>query len=348
MTPDSINATTAPLDASEAREAARRAGPIMLSVLVPMYNEAEVVDRFLAEIVPVLERVADRYEIVCVSDGSVDATVPMLMGHRRTNANIRIVELSRNFGKESALSAALDVCQGDVAVPIDADLQDPPEVIEAMIAKWREGADVVYGVRSDRSTDTPLKRMTARGFYWLIGKVSTTNVPADTGDFRLLDRKVIDAMKMLPERNRFMKGLFGWIGFRQVGVPYARAVRVAGTTKFNYWKLWNFAIDGITGFSSAPLRAWTYVGGALSAFAFIYGAFLIVDTMIHGRGVPGYPSLMVAILFIGGVQLISLGVIGEYIARVFQETKRRPLYVIRTAIGFDDADPNLHSGERRL
>jgi polyisoprenyl-phosphate glycosyltransferase len=301
----------------------------VLSLAVPMYNEEEGLDAFFSRVEKVLESTGLEYEIVCVNDGSRDGTLAGLMRHKERNPRIIVVDLSRNFGKDIALSAAIDYSTGEAVIPIDADLQDPPEVIPQMIEKWRTGADMVLALRQSRASDTFLKRFTARMFYRLFNKVTTVPIPEDAGDFRLMSRKVVDALKTLPEGNRFMKGLFAWVGFRQESVIYVREPRAKGSTKFNFWKLWNFAIDGFVSFSNFPLRVWSYIGAAISSVALLYALYIVIRTLFYSRDVPGYPSLMVAILFMGGVQLISLGVIGEYLSRIYNETKRRPLYITR-------------------
>lgn len=318
-----------------------RPPPALLSLVVPMYNEAAVLDRFFAAVEPVLAAVADDWEIIAVDDGSRDATLAGLLYRREREPRLKIVALARNFGKEQALTAGLDAAAGDVVVPIDVDLQDPPALIARFVEKWREGFDVVYGVRAERASDGPLKRWTAGAFYRLFNRLTATQIPADTGDFRLMDRSVVAAVRGLRERNRFMKGLFAWVGFRQTAVAYTRAPRAAGASSWTYWRLWNFALDGITSFSTVPLRLWSYIGAAVALSGFAYAAFLVVRTLAFGRDVPGFASIMVAVLFLGGVQLISLGVIGEYLGRLYLEAKGRPLYLVRQRWGVAQppADP---------
>ena len=276
------------------------------------------------------------YEIICVNDGSQDDTLAKLIKHHHSNHNIKVINLSRNFGKEIALTAGLDHAKGEAVIPIDADLQDPPELIVEMLEKWREGYDVVYAKRRSRQGETWLKQITANGFYRIMQKMTPVRIPQDTGDFRLMDRQVVAALKQLPETHRFMKGLFAWVGFKQTALEYDRLPRYKGRTKWNYWQLWNLAIEGITSFSALPLKVWSYMGLFISLAAFLYALFLIIRTLIFGIDVPGYASLMVAILFMGGVQLISLGVIGEYLGRIYAEVKRRPLYLIRDTYGIVD------------
>ena len=307
-----------------------------LSVIAPAYNEQEVLAFFFLRMERVLNACAVDWEIICVNDGSRDATLAVLLHERARNPRIKVIDLSRNFGKEVALSAGMDAATGDMVLPIDVDLQDPPEVIPEFIAQWEAGYDVVYGLRASRDQDSMAKRVSAKGFYRLFNLLSEIDMPRDAGDFRLMDRSVVEALKALPERNRFMKGLFAWVGFRQTGVAFERPQRAAGKTSWRYWRLWNFALDGLTAFSTVPLRLWTYVGGLTALAAFGYAGFLVLDTLLHGRDVPGYASLMVAVLLSLGLQMLALGIIGEYLGRVFQEVKRRPLYLTRKSYGLDD------------
>ncbi|PZO55629.1 MAG: glycosyltransferase [Phormidesmis priestleyi] len=308
---------------------------VELSIVVPLYCEASNLDLLFSRLEAVLNRLGCPYEIVCVDDGSSDDTIEGLQMHRQRNPRIKIVALSRNFGKELALTAGIDYACGAAVVPIDADLQDPPELIEALVAKWKEGYDVVYAKRRSRQGETWLKRATANSFYRVMERMSKVPIPRDTGDFRLLDRRVVEVIKRLPERTRFMKGLFAWVGYRQTEVMYDREPRYSGETKWNYWRLWNFAIDGIASFSLAPLRIWSYIGLIFAAISFLYGSFLLLRTLFLGIDVPGYASLMVAVLFLGGIQMVSLGVLGEYLGRVYEEVKGRPLYLVRDAYGIE-------------
>jgi len=307
--------------------AARKTRPL-ISVVAPCFNEFETLDLFKDAVTKALLRTGCPYELVFVDDGSTDGTREKLAAFANGKAEIKVIVFSRNFGKEAALSAGLDHATGDVVIVMDVDLQDPPELILEFLAKWREGFDVVYGKRQDRRADTLAKRFTAGGFYRLFNKLSGVKIPANTGDYRLMDRKVVDAIKALPERSRFMKGLFAWVGYRATGVSYARPARAAGETKFNYWRLWNFAIDGFVSFSTAPLRVWTYIGGVVAFFSFAYASFIILRTVITGVDVPGYASLTTFVLFLGGIQIISVGVLGEYISRLFIEVKQRPIYIV--------------------
>ncbi|AFY79183.1 glycosyl transferase [Pleurocapsa sp. PCC 7327] len=308
---------------------------VVLSVVVPCYNEEENIHYLFERLTSALDRLNLKYEIICVNDGSRDDTLKYLVEYHRRNPAIKVVNLSRNFGKEIALSAGIDYASGQAVVPIDADLQDPPEFIEQLLEKWHEGYDVVYGVRRSRQGESWLKRSTAGAFYRVISGMTHIQIPKDTGDFRLLDRRVVEALKLLPERRRFMKGLFAWVGFKQTAIEYDRDPRYQGTTKWNYWKLWNFALEGITSFSFVPLKVWSYIGVFVSLISFVYASFLVIRTLILGIDVPGYASIMVAVLFLGGVQLISLGFIGEYLGRVYDEVKQRPLYLVRDCYGFN-------------
>lgn len=304
-----------------------------LSIIVPLYCEESNINYLFERLETVAHNLRVTYEIVCVDDGSKDSTLLRLIDHHKRNPAIKVVALARNFGKELALTAGIDYSQGQAVVPIDADLQDPPECIQALMEKWREGYDVVYAKRRTRAGESWLKKLSANGFYRVIARMSQVPIPQDTGDFRLMDRQVVDALKQLPERTRFMKGLFAWVGYRQTFIIYDRDARHSGDTKWNYWKLWNFAIDGIVSFSSTPLRVWAYLGVIISIISFIYASFLVLRTLVLGIDVPGYASLMVAILFLGGVQLVSLGIIGEYLGRVYEEVKQRPLYLVREFYG---------------
>lgn len=307
----------------------------LLSVVVPVKNEQESVPPFVERVSALLESIAagDGWEILFVDDGSTDQTLSAILAAHLRDPRVRALSLSRNFGKEAAISAALDHAVGRAVVPMDVDMQDPPEVLVEMVAKWREGFDMVFGVRRSRSSDPLPKRLTADLYYRAHNWISPDKIPENAGDFRLLDRKVVDVIRALPERNRVMKGLFAWAGFRQAAVEYDRVPRAVGTTKFNYWRLWTLALDGITSASTAPLRVWSYVGAVIAIFSLCYAAFIVSRTLIFGAQVPGYASLMVSVLFLGGVQLISLGVLGEYVGRILTETKQRPLYVVRDTIG---------------
>jgi glycosyltransferase involved in cell wall biosynthesis len=312
--------------------------PPLLSVVVPVKNEEDGILPFVDCVSAILEEVAGEqdWEILFIDDGSTDDTVAAIVAMHLRDPRVRAISLSRNFGKEAAITAGLEFARGQAVVPMDVDMQDPPEVLGEMVAKWREGYEMVFGVRRDRTSDSLSKRLTAGLYYRAHNRISNDKIPENAGDFRLLDRKVVDAIRALPERNRFMKGLFAWAGFRQTSVEYDRAERNVGETKFNYWKLWTLALDGITAGSTAPLRVWSYVGAGIAFLAMCYALFIAVRTLILGVDMPGYASLMVSVLFLGGIQLISLGILGEYVGRILTETKQRPLYVVRETVGFDD------------
>jgi len=317
------------------------AAPV-LSLIAPVKDEEEAIAPFLARVAPILDGLfaeagpEGAWEILFVDDGSEDNTLAAILQAHQKDRRVRALSLSRNFGKEAALTAGLDHAAGQAVIPIDVDLQDPPEVIGAMLAKWRDGYEVVYGVRTNRESDSLPKRLTAEFYYRAHNYLSSDKIPEHAGDFRLLDRSVVDIIKQMPERNRFMKGLFAWSGFRQAAVEYERAPRAVGTTKFRYWKLWTLALDGLTSASTMPLRIWSYVGLVIAFFTLLYAVYVVAHTILFGSDVAGYPSLMVAVLFFGGLQLVSLGVLGEYVGRILIETKRRPLYVIRKKIGLGE------------
>ena len=302
-----------------------------LTVVVPAYNESEGLRAFHERLSAVFAEMGDLdCSVLYVDDGSRDDTWDIMCELRSADPRVAVLKLSRNFGKELALTAGLDHATADAVVVIDADLQDPPELIPQFVAEWRDGYDMVYGTRASRAGETAFKKWTAATFYRVIGSLSQTPIPHDTGDFRLLSRRALDALKGVRERQRFMKGLFTWVGFRQKSVVYARDARFAGETKWNYWKLWNFAIDGITSFSSSPLKLATYVGLLTAVFSFVFAVWVTVKALLWGDAVQGYPSLMVVVLFLGGMQLMALGVIGEYLGRLYVEAKQRPLYLIDT------------------
>ncbi|QCP53829.1 glycosyltransferase family 2 protein [Trinickia violacea] len=307
-----------------------RASKPLISLVVPFYNELDAVEGFFANVVPVLEAIRTiRFEIVCVNDGSSDGTLDKLIGVNARDARVRVIDLTRNFGKEAALTAGLDEASGDAIIPIDADLQDPPSLIPVMIEHWLGGAEVVAAKRSNRACDTFAKRTAAALYYRVHNALSDVKLPENVGDFRLMDRVVVNALQSLPERRRFMKGLFAWVGYRTVIVEYQREQRSAGRSKFSGWRLWNFALEGITSFSTVPLRSWTYIGLLIALIAFVYGGFVVSRTLLFGNPVPGYASLLSVLLFLGGIELIGIGVVGEYIGRIYHETKERPIYLIR-------------------
>lgn len=326
-----------PLPASAAQDQERPE----ISIVVPVYNEEAGLPAFWARLTPVLDSLACRAEVIFVDDGSGDGTLAQLLSLRHLDARVRIVSLSRNFGKEIALTAGLDHADGDAVIPIDADLQHPPEVIAELVARWRSGSDIVIALRRDRATDGLLRRAASSLFHRVFARMTTVAVVRDAGDFRLMSRPVVAALRRLPERTRFMKGLYAWVGFRQTTVCYDIEPRLEGRSKWSIWRLWRLALDGITSFSSLPLKVWSVVGLAFALAALAYGAYLVGRTIVHGIDVPGYASLMVMILFLGGLQLLSLGIIGEYLGRVYDEVKARPLYVVRQRIGFDRDDQSL-------
>jgi len=306
----------------------------LLSLAVPFYNEEETISTFFKTVITELQSIDSiDFEIVCVNDGSRDNTLPLLIEKANLDDRIVVIDLTRNFGKEAAMTAAIAAASGDIIIPFDADLQDPPKVIRHLIEKWREGYDVVLARRSSRASDSYLKKNTAAWFYRLHNAVSEIDIPENVGDFRLFSREVADAINSLPENRRFMKGLFAWVGFRTATIEYEREARVAGTTKFTGWKLWNFAMEGFTSFGTLPLRIWTYIGTGVAVLAIFYAAFLVIRTLVSGIAVPGYASILTAVLLLGGIQLIGIGVLGEYIGRTYVESKRRPVYMIRRRYG---------------
>ncbi|MFP5511889.1 MAG: glycosyltransferase family 2 protein [Alphaproteobacteria bacterium] len=309
-----------------------------LSVVIPFYNEGPNIDALFARLTPVLDGLDMDWEVVCVNDGSRDDTVDRLLDVHDRDPRVKVVDLSRNFGKELALSAGLSHTTGDAVVPMDADLQHPPELLPAFIAKWREGFDVVVAVRHARVGQSLKHRLFAKLFYWVFDHLSEIKLPREVGDFRLMDRRVVEVINRMPERTRFMKGIFAWVGFRQAAIPYEQGERAGGDTKWGFVKLLRLSFDGLTAFSTFPLRVWSLVGMAVSGVAFVYILIRLVRTLFHGVDVPGYESLLVAVLFLGGIQLITLGIIGDYLGRVFAEVKGRPLFIVRSAHGFGTAD----------
>ncbi|WP_295852326.1 glycosyltransferase family 2 protein [uncultured Xylophilus sp.] len=319
-----------------------------LSVVVPCFNEGRGLDAFFARLEGVLATLQGLdYEIVCVDDGSRDDTLEVLRRHAGRNPRIVALELSRNFGKESALTAGIDAARGDAVVPMDADLQHPPELIRALVAQWRAGSDVVLARRASRETDHPLQRKAAGWFYSVHNWMSECHIPRDVGDFRLMDRRVVEALKRLPERRRFMKGLFAWVGFRQTVVEFTVEARTSGTSSFNLRRLWALALDGLTSFSTVPLSVWAYAGFGMAALSFLYGILIIAKTLVFGVEVPGYASLLTAVLFLGGIQLMGIGVLGEYIGRIYSEAKQRPVYIVRERYGQGAAAPVAAPQEAR-
>ncbi|MEM4724618.1 MAG: glycosyltransferase family 2 protein, partial [Candidatus Hadarchaeum sp.] len=300
-----------------------------LSIVCPVFNEATSIGPFLNRLLPVLDSLNNLSEIVFVNDGSYDDTLTILLEIQAHDPRLVVIDLSRNFGKEAALTCGLDYARGDAVIPIDVDLQDPPELIPEMVRLWQQGFEVVLAQRIDRSSDQFWKRKTASWFYRVHNAIAYPPIPPNVGDFRLMDRKVVDALKTLRERHRFMKGLFAWVGFRQAILPYVRAPREAGKSKFSGWRLWNLALEGITSFSSFPLRIWTYCGLVVAGMAFILGLIIVVRVILFGRDVPGYASLITVMLFMSGIQIFGLGMLGEYLGRVYGEVKERPIYVVR-------------------
>lgn len=305
-----------------------------ISLVIPFFNESAGVMVFFEALNAALSPLSQNFyfEYVSVNDGSRDNTLGALIEAKKRFQSIRIIDLSRNFGKESAITAGIDIATGEAVIPIDGDLQHPPEVILELITKWEEGFDVVLARRIDRSTDKTLQKYAAKSFYEMSRHITHVEIPPDVGDFRLMDRKVVEAVKSLRESCRFMKGIFAWVGFKTAIVDYKVNPRVAGRSSFNTWKLWNFALEGVTSFSTVPLRIWSYIGGLVAFFAILYGAYLSIKVLLLGIDVPGYTSLMVTILLSCGIQLIGIGVLGEYVGRIFSEVKQRPLYIVREII----------------
>lgn len=326
-----------PLSELEPQLVKRGMLPPLISVVVPVKNEEAAIAVFVDRVSAILDGIAlnQSWEILFIDDGSTDSTLAAIAAANARERRVRALSLSRNFGKEAALSAGLDHARGRAVIPMNVDLQDPPEVLPEMVAKWLDGYETVFGVRRRRSSDSFAKRLTAGLYYRAHNAVSRDKIPENAGDFRLLDRKVVEVIRKLPERNRFMKGLFAWAGFKQAAVEYDRVERETGRSKFDYWKLWTPALDGITSASTVPLRIWSYVGAFVALAAIAYSSFIVADTMVFGNPVPGYASIIVSVLFLGGIQLISLGVLGEYVGRILTETKQRPLYVVRDKIGID-------------
>ncbi len=307
---------------------------LFISCVVPVYNEETVIDSFLAQLHTQLSQLSNNFEIIVVDDGSRDRTAAKLV-ELLPRHPLKLITLSRNFGKEIALSAGLDHCKGEVVILIDSDFQHPFELIPVFLHQWSEGFDMVYGIRTNRDDESPIKRYFAHVFYALMAKSTHIDIPRNAGDFRLLDRKVVDALNTIEERNRFMKGLYAWVGFKSIGVPFEVKERAGGKSAWKFTRLTELAITGILSFSDLPLRIWSLIGFIISMISFSYALFIILDTMIYGKDIPGFASLFVSIMFFGGVQLLSIGILGEYIARIFNEVKRRPKYIIEEKHGFD-------------
>lgn len=317
---------------------------ILISIVCPFFNEEQGITAFYEAISQEIAQLsAYDFEIICIDDGSQDDSLSRLVALTQVDSRFQVLELSRNFGKEAALTAGLNQARGDLVIPIDADLQDPPSLIGRLIETWEDtDADVVLAKRSDRQTDSVGKRISAAAFYGLYNRLSHIKIPDNVGDCRLMTRTVVEALKMLPEKQRFMKGLFAWVGFKTATIEYRRESRVSGESKFSGWKLWNFALEGITSFSSLPLRVWTYMGIVSALLTVSYGMFILIRTLLFGVDVPGYASLFVALLFFGSLQMIGIGILGEYVGRTYMESKRRPAYLIRNTYG-QNALPNLIS-----
>ena len=311
--------------------------------MVPLFNEEQAVGEFYRVVRQESALHGHTVQMVLINDGSTDRTAEYAGAIALADSNVVLINFSRNFGKEAALFAGLEYATGDAVIPIDADLQDPVEVIPQLVAEWQKGADVVLAKRRNRVSDGYLKRHSASLFYHLLNRIAYTHIEENVGDFRLMDRKVVDVIKALPEQQLFMKGVLSWAGFRVAIVEYDRAPRSNGQSKFNAWKLWNLALDGITSFSTVPLRLWSYIGGCISLLALVYAGFLVMDKVLFGNDVPGYPSVMTAILFLGGVQLIGIGILGEYVGRIYMETKHRPRYVIKDILSMKRSEQDAVS-----
>lgn len=319
----------------EQRVAALQKKTVYISCVLPVFNEEAVIDAFVYELHAALLTLSERFEIIIVDDGSRDQTLykvkQLIPTHR-----VKVLGLSRNFGKEIALTAGLEHCKGDVAILMDADFQHPIEVLSEFLQKWSEGYDMVYGIRTDRDSESFIKRHFSRTFYWLMQKITKIDIPSNAGDFRLIDKKIVSVFEQFPERTRFMKGLYAWVGYKSLGIPFEVRERAAGKSSWRFTKLTELAITGITSFSDVPLRVWGVVGFFISLVALIYAIYIITVTLMYGADMPGFPTLVVAIMFLGGIQLLSIGILGEYIARIFTEVKRRPKYLLQVKDGFDE------------
>jgi glycosyltransferase involved in cell wall biosynthesis len=321
----------------------------LISIVVPVLNEAENIPALVSRLTPILDTLEARWEIVFVDDGSTDSTLAAIKALHDQDPRFVAISFSRNFGKEIAIAAGLRYARGDAAIIMDADLQHPPEMVRAFVAHWRSGYQVVYGQRRNREADRPVRRLLSGAFYRLFNALARTDIPKNAGDFRLLDRRAIEAMNALNETSRFNKGLFSWIGFRSIGVPYTVAARTHGTSKWNFARLLRFALDGLTSFSTLPLRIWSLIGLAISFTAFAYALVFLVRTLLFGVDVPGFPSLIISVMFFAGVQLISLGVLGEYLGRVYEQVKARPLFIVAEEVGIarHESDPRQWADEQR-
>jgi len=317
------------------RQRAVESKTVYISCVVPVFNEEAVIESFLLKLQATLRELTNHFEIIVVDDGSRDYTVEKILA-LSGNSSIKLLALSRNFGKEIALTAGLEHASGDVVISLDADFQHPLAMLQIFLQHWAQGYDMVYGIRKSRETESYLKRNFSRFFYWLMHKITSIDMPSDAGDFRLMDKKIISALKQFPERSRFMKGLYAWVGFKKIGVPFEVEERAAGKSSWGFGRLTELAITGITSFSNVPLRVWGFIGFIISLISLIYGIYVITVTLLYGADLPGFPTLVVAILFLGGIQLLSIGILGEYIARIFTEVKQRPKYLLQLKVGFDD------------
>lgn len=319
---------------STQRQEALKNKSVFISCIVPIYNESANVQAFFTQLHACLKGLATRYEIIAIDDGSKDTTVEKIL-LLPEDCQVKLIGFSRNFGKETALTAGLEHCTGDVAILMDADFQHPIEVLPEFLKHWAEGYEMVYAVRKNRDTESAIKRSFARLFYWLMAKITKIDIPNNAGDFRLLDRKVVDAINSFKERTRFMKGLYAWVGFKKMAVPFEVQERAAGKSSWGLGRLTELAITGITSFSDIPLRVWGFIGFVVSLLSLIYAIYIVTVTMLYGADLPGFPSIIVAVMFLGGIQLLSIGILGEYIARIFTEVKQRPKYIIEVKHGFN-------------
>jgi glycosyltransferase involved in cell wall biosynthesis len=314
---------------------------LFISVIVPIYNEEGNVKKFFTELQQSLRQMTDQFEIIAIDDGSRDKTREIIR-QLPNDYQVKLLGFSRNFGKETALTAGLENCSGDVAILMDADFQHPLEVLPEFIMQWEAGYEMVYGVRQDRKSESVIKRNFAKLFYWLMERITHIDIPPNAGDFRLLDRKVIDAINSFQERIRFMKGMYAWVGFKKIAVPFDVKERAAGKSSWGFARLMQLAITGIISFSDIPLRVWSFVGFAVSSVALVYAVYFLMYTLFYGADLPGFPSIIVAVMFLGGIQLMSIGILGEYIARIFTEVKHRPKYLLEEKLGFDDSSLITH------
>jgi glycosyltransferase involved in cell wall biosynthesis len=317
------------------RQQALQNKTVRISCIVPVYNEEAVVESFFTQLQALLRQLTNQFEIIVVDDGSRDNTVSKLVQLPK-DYHIKLLGFSRNFGKETALTAGLEHCTGDVAIILDADFQHPLEVIPTFLKQWADGYEMVYGVRENRDNESSIKRGFANIFYWLMSKITNIKIPPNAGDFRLLDRKVIDSLNQFQERSRFMKGLYAWVGFKSIAIPFQVKDRAAGKSSWGLGRLTELAITGITSFSDIPLRVWGFIGFIISTISLIYAIYFLAFTLIYGADLPGFPSIIVAVMFLGGIQLLSIGIMGEYIARIFTEVKQRPKYIVEKKHGFED------------